>query len=386
MRNFVSVDAGALRAALKLCSAVIERRNTYPILGMVRLTMRDEVLTIDATDLDILLSQKLPVRDGAGDWSTCVSVGGLSNIAWLALGGGVIIEPLAAEEVRVSLDQIDLFDSASYSLTALSPDSFPEIDGQRGALIEQFGNGRLAQLLGRVSWAMSIEETRYYLNGVAWQLGAFGRRMAATDGHRLATCTYDRAGVDGAAFYTRVLPTKLVRLIDKLSPATELAVHDWVRKIASPAIEIVSGDTVVCAKLVDLSGTTFPDIDRVMPRPESFTAEFTTSVDRLAAAVGGALALAPKGRDASKLVKLDRDATGKISVSSVQPDYGTSNIVLADQWPEGGASFGVNAKYLRQVLRHCAGTLHIHQVAARAPLTILDEDETMHRVLMPMAV
>lgn len=383
MRNFASIDAAPLRAALKLCSAVIERRNTYPILGMVRLSMRDDgTLTIDATDLDIFLSQKLPVRDGAGTWSTCVPVAGLANIAWLATGGGVIIEPRAEESVEVSLDQIDLFSSASYSLISSASDSFPEIEGEPDHIVEEFGNGRLAQLLGRVSWAMSSDDTRYYLNGVAWQSGPFGRRVAATDGHRLAICTYDREQ-PGNAIVSRLLPAKLVGLIVKLGGAAELKLRDLKMKSDHPAVEIGAGDTLVRARLIDPPSAGYPDIDRVVPRPHSFTASFSPKLDSLDAAITGALALAPR-KGGGRFIKFERDDSGLMAVSSHQPDYGTSKIVLGNNWPEGGVPFGVNARYLREVLRSCAGPLKIHQVAATAPITILDEDETMLRVLMPM--
>ena len=382
MKNFVSIDAGPLYAALKLCTAVIEKRNTYPILGMVRLMVRDGVLTVSGTDLDIHLSRTLTPRDSGGDWSACVAIQGLANIASIASGGGVVIEQISDDQVQVSLDQVDLFNEASYSLIGVPADGFPDIDGERGELVETFAHGRLAQLLGRVSWAMSTEATRYYLNGVAWQRGPFGRRVAATDGNRLATCTYD-GGDRVNAVTSRVLPSKLVRLIGQFGTAAEVRVHDLALRGGSPAVEIDAGDTVVRARLIDLPSSGYPDIDRVIPRRENFKAQFAPTVERLDAALTGVLALAPR-KGGGKFVRFARDQSGMLAVTSNHPDYGTSKIVLPDAWPETGEAFGLNARYLRDVLRSCAGTLQIHQVDPGAPITILDEDQSMLRILMPM--
>jgi len=244
----------------------------------------------------------------------------------------------------------------------------------------------MAELLRRVSWAMSTEETRYYLNGVAWQVGGpLGRRLAATDGHRLALCSYDPIDTAGQQL-TRILPIKLVGLLERL-PMPNLNVFDVLSdapgRAGLNAIEIDAGKVTIRAKLVE---GTYPDIDRVIPKPSNHVARFELPADRLAGAVDRALVLAESTKG-GKMISFSRDeATGLIAVANMTLDYGASKVVTPFAWPEGGVTFGANGRYLRDVLKSCAGKLQIKQIDAAAPITILDEDGTMVRLLMPMRV
>ncbi len=388
MKNYVKIDGHQLNEALQLCALVVEKRNTYPILGMVRLSYHDGLLKVTATDLDTELTiTTVPLGAGLEDLTVCLPTQALANIARLADGCGVIIEPDGAN-ARVSLDQGDLFHEVIYTLEGLGADGCPELKGTRGELIETFGNGRLGDLLRRVSWAMSFEETRYYLNGVAWQVGGpLGRRMVATDGHRMALCSYDRDDTAGTAV-TRVIPNKLVGLLERLIPP-DLRVYSVTNAsgTSSPAIEIEGANILIRGKLVDLAGgQAYPDVDRVIPRPSDHVARFELPVDRLQGAIDRALALSVSSRSPKAIGFSRDDASGKIAVAMSAPDTGTSRVVTPCAWPEGGVPFGVNGRYLRDVLKSCGGNLRLMQVDASGPVTILDEDETMVRLLMPMRV
>ncbi|MBN9304088.1 MULTISPECIES: DNA polymerase III subunit beta [unclassified Devosia] len=387
--RYVRIDGTQLSEALQLCTYVVEKRNTYPILAMVKLDYHDAVLTLTATDLDIDLSVVCaPIGCGTADWTICLPAHPLASIARLAGSNGVVIRPNPSDatKVQVSLDQGDLFQEVSYDIDGLASDSFPDIRGKRGELIEIFGNGRMAELLRRVSWAMSTEETRYYLNGVAWQVGGpLGRRLAATDGHRLALCSYDPIDTAGQQL-TRILPIKLVGLLERL-PMPNLNVFDVLSdapgRAGLNAIEIDAGKVTIRAKLVE---GTYPDIDRVIPKPSNHVARFELPADRLAGAVDRALVLAESTKG-GKMISFSRDeATGLIAVANMTLDYGASKVVTPFAWPEGGVTFGANGRYLRDVLKSCAGKLQIKQIDAAAPITILDEDGTMVRLLMPMRV
>src|SRR5690606_35102603 len=123
------------------------------------------------------------VIDAAGEWSVCVDARVLLKIAKLAGSATLNMELAAAEGAspRLALEA----GAVSYELDGLGPDDHPAFRGKSGPAIETFAPGRLGELIGKVAWCRSFEETRYYLNGVAWQFGPRGRRFAATDGHRL---------------------------------------------------------------------------------------------------------------------------------------------------------------------------------------------------------
>ena len=379
--NFIRLAGDKLAAALKLCATVIERRNTYPILGMVRLVVDESGIELSATDLDIVLTIPLAGRDGAGKWSICLPVRALETVARLGRDGDIVVSPKGEDRATVALDQGDLFQSVSYEIEGLGVDSFPEINGERGAAIERFGNGRIVDLVGKVAWAASFEETRYYLNGVAWEIGKHGRRFIATDGHRLATCRYDAVGLDGAT-QMRVLPNKLVALLRQLG-GRDMVLHGVQRNGA--CVDVICADGITLrAKTVDLPGTGYPDVDRVIPRREQFKAAISVTADAALAALSRAMAFV--GRHTGKVIRFDGTESGTLRLSSTAIDVGKADVVLQAEWPAVASPFGVNGAYLKTVLGHCAGTVVLHQVDATAPLTILDDDETVTRLLMPVRV
>lgn len=382
--NFVSIEGRVLSAALRLHTAIIEKRNSYPILANVRLVIDGPILSITGTDLDLEATTKLDVINSAGTWQTTVPAHLLGEIARVAGSTEMRIEEVAEGDNDLGLRII--VGDAEYQVATLSPDSFPQMAGTRGGMIEAFTNGRLALMLDKVAWCVSTEEVRYYLNGVCWQFGPRGRRMMATDGHRLASCRYDE-DVTGAKV-DRIIPRKTVHLLRKFAAGADVAVYSVVKPNESGEliesqgqIEFAIGATTIRSKLIE---GTFPDVDRVIPKPEAQQYKFSINRDAMLTAVGQVLTIASK-RGGKALAF--RDADGVLTVRTNNPDTGSAKVTLpGSEWPEGAHEFGLNGSYFRDILNNCHGAVVLHQQDASAPFTVTDEDDTMTRVIMPMRV
>lgn len=376
--RFATIEGRVLAHALKPLEFVIERRNTMPILGTVLLAVSGSTLQITGTDLDIQITTNLDLIDAAGNWQICVDARLLGRIARAA---GVAEMRIAWVEDRA---EITIGDSLRYEIEAiLSPDGFPTMPGTRGAEIERFGNGSLAAMLGKVAWCISTEETRYYLNGVAWQRGLSGSRMVATDGHRLALCRY--APEPAERISSVIIPRKTVALVRKFLAGQDVAIHAVVAAnqqgdlADDPAkLDLIAGRTTIRTKLIE---GTFPDIDRVIPKRHEH--QFAVNRQELSAAIDQVTIMTSQ-LDGRAVRFFPRD--GNLAVDVKNHDMGSGSARTATAWPDGAPEFGLNGRYIKELLAHCEGNVIINQIDAGMPFTVTDDDETMTRVIMPMRV
>lgn len=388
--QFVTIEGRVLARALADLLCIVEKHSHYPILSMVKLTISESWLSVRGTDLDVEAQLDLDASDAAGAWSTCVNARVLEKIARIANKAIMRIEP-AADDDAVTAGLCIGFTGAAYVLDTLPTDSWPDISGDRGQAIEVFGESApLSQLLRKVAWCVSREETRYYLNGVAWQMDGRGRRMVATDGHRMAMCTYVEPE-DGSALgwsNSRIIPNKTVTFLRQMvgGTASVYAVNYATGEHAGAAdpfkIEIVSDNLTVRSKLVE---GTFPDVDRVVPKSEKRTAAFQMKQPDLVTALSRALVFSDRYAGQGHALKFEPHG-GKITVSAKRSEVGATKVEIDGKWPEEGEAFGANGIYLREVIQQCTGGVTIHQIDAAAPMDVLDSDPTMRRILMPMKV
>lgn len=374
MSNFVTIEGRTLKHAMRLITDTIERRNTIPILGYVRLSLDKDGLKITGTDLDIEATADIDVIDGAGEWQTCLDAGILAGIASVSGVSPVRIEP-GKDAAIVTIDG----DAATYELQTLPASDFPDLTGKRAKLLETFTNGMLASTLDKVRWCISTEETRYYLNGVAWQTTKNGRRFAATDGHRLAVCRYSP---DGGEPSSHIIPRKTIGLIVKNFAGKDVAIFstdkDHVIEIAAPGMTIKT-------KLID---GTFPDVDRVIPREDALKFDFVFKRDEIIPAIEKAAVIG--GRcDSGRAIRFFGE-NGRVAIERKNPDFGSAKVMTSAAWPDNGdlsaQSFGFNSRYAREIMGACQGEITLRMIDSGSPFTITDADETMTRVIMPMRV
>lgn len=233
-----SIERATLLHVLTGVAKVVEARNTIPILSNVVLTIKEGQLHIRATDLDIEVSASVPLLD-AQEGALTVAAKLLTDIVKKS-GTEVTLE---AKDGTLTVKS----GRSNFKLPTLPVEDFPTL--QTGTFDTEF-DVDLSAIVSPVAFALSNEETRYYLCGV-YLHNVDGQLVAvATDGHRLAR----QEGKTAPEFEGIILPSKLVGMLPK--GTVKFAVSANKVRITTPGMVIIS-------KLID---GTFPQYERVIPR------------------------------------------------------------------------------------------------------------------------
>jgi len=364
-----TIERATLLKSLGHVQSVVERRNTIPILSNVLIEGREDgSIRLMATDLDLQVDESVPANvTQAG--ATTVSAHTLFDIV-RKLPEGSQVELAAAEgKMQVNAGR------SRFSLSTLPRDDFPVI--AEGELPTRFElpAATLRQIIEKTRFAISSEETRYYLMGIFFHLVDDQLRAAATDGHRLARITVPKPdGADGMpdVIVPRKCVQELYRLLEELEGTVEVS-------LSPTKVRFGLGSAVLTSKLID---GTFPDYNRVIPTgndkllkidPKSFAA----GVDRVST-------IASEKTRAVKM-SVDRD---KITLSVTSPENGVATEEISADYGSDGIEIGFNARYLLDILGQVDGdVVEVHLADAAAP-TLLRENDKANAlyVLMPMRV
>lgn len=367
-----TIERATLLKGLSHVQSVVERRNTIPILSNVLIEATAEgSLKLMATDLDLQINESVPAAvDTPG--ATTVSAHTLFDIARKLPEGSQV--QLAAAEGKMTI----VAGRARFQLGTLPRDDFPVI--AEGELPVQFElpAETLKQIIDKTRFAISTEETRYYLNGIFWHVADDGQpvlKAAATDGHRLARVTLPRP--DGAeGMPDIIIPRKCVAELRKLLDEIDGSVGV---SLSSSKIRFDMGQALLTSKLID---GTFPDYSRVIPTGNDKILKidprsFEEGVDRVST-------IATEKTRAVKM-SLDRD---KITLSVTSPENGTAAEEVPGEYAAQGFDIGFNSRYLLDILGQIEGdTVEVHLADASAPTLIRENDKSPALyVLMPMRV
>jgi DNA polymerase-3 subunit beta len=369
-----TIERATLLKCLSHVQSVVERRNTIPILSNVLIeAAADGTVRIMATDLDLQVVETLGAVSVEGAGAITVSAHLLFDIARKLPDGSQVSLETADNRMTVKAGR------SRFSLPTLPRDDFPVIvEGDLPTSFE-LPAATLAQLIDRTRFAISTEETRYYLNGIFLHVTDEELKAAATDGHRLARFTIKRP--DGAEGMPDVIvPRKCVAELRKLLEEA-LDANVLVDLSASKVRFTLGGENgvVLTSKLID---GTFPDYSRVIPTgndkllrldPKSFY----EGVDRVAT-------IATEKTRAVKMA-LDND---RVTLSVTSPDNGTASEEVPADYKSSGFEIGFNAGYLKDILGQIEGdTVELHLADAGAPTLIRQDDKSPALyVLMPMRV
>jgi len=364
-----------LLSALGHITGIVERRNTIPILSNILIGAESSgVLTLKATDLDMEAIETIPAKVETPGAVTVPAHTLHDIVRKLPDGAEIHIERKEpGGRLKVTAGR------ASFELAVLSADEFPDM-GQ-AELPHRFTveGGELKRLFEKSRFAISTEETRYYLNGIYLHRVDGGRtpklRAVATDGHRLAQVeTEATAGTEGmpGVIVPRKAVAEIVKLLDGGQAQVEVAL--------SPAkIRFAVGDVVLTSKLIDGS---FPDYARVIPAGNDKvllleTADLVKAVDRVSTLSS------EKGR----AVKLEVGNTSVV-VSANNPDSGSAEEEISASYQHEPLEIGFNARYLLDITAQIDGARAQFKFAdGSSPTVVSDEsDNTALYVLMPMRV
>ena len=369
-----SMERSALLRAMSRAQSVVERRNTIPILANVLIEAEGDHVSFRATDLDIeVIDRATAMVSRAG--ATTVPAHTLHEIA-RKLPDGATVE-LADDgqsgrlEVRAG--------RSHFSLATLPREDFPMMASATYQTGFSCPAPVLRRLFDKAKFAISTEETRYYLNGVYFHVakGADGPvlRCVATDGHRLARIDAPLPG-DAADMPGVIVPRKTVgelrKLLDDDEAEIAVSVSETKVRFATPEVTLTS-------KVID---GTFPDYSRVIPasnprRMEVDAAEFAQAVDRVATV----------SSERSRAVKMVLEED-RLVLSVHAPDSGAADEELAVAYGDERLEIGFNAKYLLEIAGQVDRENAVFLFNSSGDPTLMREgnDESAVYVVMPMRV
>ena len=369
----LSIDRAALLRSLNHVQSVVERRNTIPILSNVLMKAEDGVLSLSSTDMDLEINESVAANiTDAG--ATTAPAHTLHDIIRKLPDGSEVEIALNAEGTQMLVSS----GRSQFKLSCLPVADFPEISA--GDLPNGFSipAADLRALIDRTKFAMSTEETRYYLNGIyvheADNDGVKVLRAVSTDGHRLAR--FEMPLPEGAAGMPGVIvPRKAVGELRKL---IEDAADVIQITLSENKIRFSFDHVVLTSKLID---GTFPDYQRVIPQGNDKIVEvdpkvFTRAIDRVSTISDG------KSR-ALKIALAGKQMT--LSASSPEAGSATEEMeVNGDSTME----IGFNAKYLLDITSQIEGEGCRLTLADSASPTIIQDnsDPSALYVLMPLRV
>lgn len=369
-----SVERSALLKALSRVQSVVEKRTTIPILSNILIGAQDGQLALCATDMDLEIVDAVPATIGETG-STTVPAHTLYDIVRKLPDTATLNFALNEGQNAVTISA----GRSTYKLGCLPREDFPEMTANKAANSFILAASVLRNLIDRTRFAMSTEETRYYLNGIyihaAESPDGPVLRAVATDGHRLAR--FQVALPDGAAGLPGViLPRKAVlelrRLLDEAGDTIRLEVSEKMVRFTFEHVTLTT-------KVID---GTFPDYERVIPQNNDKTLEmdpkyFSSAVDRVATVA------AEKTRAVKLAIK------GRTMTLSANNDNGSATEEVEVAFNNDAAiEIGFNARYLLDVTQLLEGTNCNFLISDSAsPAIVQDSDDPSSLyVLMPMRI
>ena len=366
----VTIERAQLAKSLAHVHRVVERRNTIPILANVLLRAGKSSVELKATDLDLEIVETA-AAESKQTGSTTVPAHMIHDIVRKLPEGAQVELQSAADGTQLQVRA----GRSKFTLQALPETDFPDLAAGEMAHSFSIAAADLKRLIDRTQFAISTEETRYYLNGIYLHAIEDKLRAVATDGHRLAQAEI-KAPKGTKGMPGIIIPRKTVaevqRLIDDAGEEVKV-------ELSATKIRFTLGNAVLTSKLID---GTFPDYGRVIPASNDKTlvvdkAEFMSAVDRVSTVSS------ERGR-AVKLALTD----GKLTLSVINPDSGSATEELEVEYGSEALDIGFNGRYLLDILGQIEGEKARLKLADPGSPTLLEDMEAAGAlyVLMPMRV
>ncbi len=368
----VTIERSTFLKALGHVQSVVERRNTIPILSNVLLHGEGSVLSLTATDLDIEISEQVPADIEKKGAITVNALTLYEIVKKLPDGAQIRLDLGSADRLKLSAGR------SEFSLAVLPDKDFPSLSSEDDGVRFTMPCDDMKRLIDKTRFAMSQDETRYYLNGVylhATDEDGGSLRAVATDGHRLARL--DAGLPKGAENIPGVIvPRKAVgelrRLIEDADELIDVSV-------SAAKIRFTFADIIFTSKLIDGS---FPEYSRVIPQGNDRimrvdTEDFEHAVDRVSTV----------SADKTRSVKLSLEKD-RLKLVVNNPETGSAHEELSVDYKDEAMEIGFNARYLLDIAKEIEGDKLTLVLADASSPTIIRDDEDLHAlyVLMPLRV
>jgi len=356
-----TIERKPLLDAITKAGSVIAARNTIPILGNVHIWAAVDQVTMTGTDLDIEVSATAPATVETAGVVT-VPAAMLADIARKLPDGALVSVALADHQVTIKAGR------SRFVLPTLPAEDYPAMASAEYAVTIDTTAAAFCRVLDKARFAISTEETRYYLNGIYLHTHGGNMRGVATDGHRLAQIDSDIPGdIPGV-----IVPRKAVLEIVKMFTAGDVSVS-----ISEGKVKIAGAAMTLVTKTVD---GTFPDYTRVIPSDPLH--KLTVDADEMRAALGRVASVSEERTSGVKLTIGDSAVTISARSASAQAE----DEIGAD-WDGPDLEIGFNGKYLSEVAGQIDGDMVLRLTSAGDPAIVLDSaDDAVLMVVMPMRV
>ena len=370
----ITVERAELLKSLGHVHRVVERRNTIPILANVLIKAEDGKLSLKATDLDLEVTETIAAEVAPGGATTVPAHMFYDIVRKLPEGAQIVLEG-SGDRAVLSLRA----GRSRFTLQTLPESDFPDLAAGEMSHSFKLAAGDLKRLIDKTQFAISTEETRYYLNGIYLHAAGTAKaptlRAVATDGHRLAQCELPlpegAAGMPGV-----IVPRKTVNEVQRLIENGEGEVSI---ELSASKIRLTLGDVVLTSKLID---GTFPDYARVIPlnNDKDLTVDktdFEAAVDRVSTVAS----------ERGRAVKLSI-SSGKLVLSVTNPDSGSATEEIEVDYEAEPLDIGFNSRYLLDIAAQIEGEVAVLKLADPGSPTLIQDKDSKGAlyVLMPMRV
>jgi DNA polymerase-3 subunit beta len=315
---------------LQLFQGIVERKNTIPILANVLMEAKADQVQMLATDLEVGLRSRCTASVGKG-----------GSLTLPAKKFYEIVKALPDTDIRIEQDNTsvtvaaDRFDS---KMQTLPREDFPTVPDASGTATATLPGKVFRDMVARTQFAITSEDTRYFLNGAQLVLTSTAMTLVATDGHRLALVTVPRSAGDATGELKVILPKKtLVELSRLLVDGDEVIRYEQ----GENHLFFHVGDRLLISRKIDGQ---FPAYERVIPKGNDKRIEFER--DRVANAIKRVAILS---NERSRAVKLFIDA-GRVEVTSSSPEFGEAKEQLSVEYAGPALQICFNAQYVLDFL------------------------------------
>ena len=371
------INSTDLLKALSHIHGIVEVRHTLPILSNIILEAKDDKLILSSTNLDIYCSDKIKAEVLQSGEVSVSAVTFFEIIKRLPSGSEVLMIMEEGEnEIRLTCGR------SKFNLSTLKTDDFPIISDSDLSTNFVLSADELIRIIDKTKFAVSNEETRYYLNGIflhkAERNSIQFLRAVATDGHRLAQ--YDIPLPQGAEDITGIIIPK--KTIYELRKVLDDANGDVSVSLNENKIKFSFNDLKVVSKVID---GTFPDYTKVIPQKND--KNFKTNNNDLKNAIDRVSAVAANEESKSKAIKFCIE-NNSLSLSVESQSKGSANEMIDVNYSGDKVDIGFNSKYIIDICNEVDGDeISISLSDSISPAIILDKtDENLFFVLMPMRI
>ncbi len=373
----IKANSSDLLKALNHIHGIVEVRHTLPILSNIVLLAENNELSLSSTNLDIFCSDKINAEIVTSGKISVSAITFFEIVKRLPSGSDVILS-MGDEDTELILK----CGRSKFNLSTLKTEDFPILSDKDLSTNFVISADELSRMIDKTKFAISNEETRYYLNGIFFHKAESNSikflRAVATDGHRLAQ--YDIPLPQGADEITGIIiPKKTVfelrKVLDDADGDVSVSLNENKIKFSFNNLKIIS-------KVID---GTFPDYTKVIPQNND--KKFKTNNSELKNAIDRVSAVAINEETKSKAIKLTIE-NNKLNLSVESQSKGSAKEEIDISYSNEKVDIGFNSRYLMDICNEVDGNeIDVNLLDSISPAIILDKtDENLFFVLMPMRI